>query len=277
MPAVNLAAVLQPALREKYAVAGLVVLGWEDAVAYVEAAEEAGCPLILQAGPGARAHTPVPVIGKMLRHLADRASVPVCVHLDHGKSYDECAEGLDHGFTSLMFDGSALPLGENIETTARLVKTAHRHNVSVEGEVGFVGYAEGAASRATEPREAKRFADESKADALAVSVGNVHLQEEKSDGIDRDALAKIEAATSIPLVLHGGSGIPSEERSWLAANSNVCKFNIGTELRMKFGEALRESISSQPDTFDRIGLLKPVIDPLREMAMQILQDLRNPV
>ena len=147
MTATNLADVLGPAAAEGYALAGLVVLGWEDAVAYVEAAEEVGCPVILQAGPGCRAHTPLPVIGKMLRHLADQATVPVVCHLDHGYSIEECRAGLDHGFTSLMFDGSALPIDENIDLTRRLAVDAHAAGASLEGEVGFVGYAAGAASR----------------------------------------------------------------------------------------------------------------------------------
>ena len=143
MPVSNLSDLLQKAMRENNAVAGVVCLGWEDALAYTRAAEEVGCSLILQAGPGARQHMPVPVIGPMLNHLAATANVPVCVHLDHGKEVDECVEALDYGFTSLMFDGSALPIEENICLTSKVVEAAKPHNVSVEGEVGFVGYAEG--------------------------------------------------------------------------------------------------------------------------------------
>jgi len=135
MTAATLADVLEPAIHGRYAIAGLVVLGWEDAVAFVEAAEEAGCAIILQAGPGCRAHTPVPVIGKMVRYLADQARVPVVCHLDHGYTVDECRSGIDHGFTSVMFDGSKLPISENIDLTAALAEEAHAAGVSVEGEV----------------------------------------------------------------------------------------------------------------------------------------------
>lgn len=273
MTAVPLAEVLQPALREGYAVAGLVVLGWEDATAYVEAAEELGCPVILQAGPGCRAHMPVPVIGAMLRYLADRARVPVVCHLDHGYTVEECLEGIDHGFTSVMFDGSRLPVAENIALTARLCEAAHAANVSVEGEVGFVGYADGETSAFTDPDEAALFDRHSGADAIAVSVGNVHLQTEKTEGIDLEALAAIEKATSKPLVLHGGSGIPADMRKRLAGGTRVCKFNIGTELRQAFGASLRKVVLEQPGLFDRIGLLKQTVPDVRAAAVDVMREL----
>lgn len=274
MTAASLSEVLQPAMRDGYAIAGLVVLGWEDAVGFVQAAEETGIPIILQAGPACRKHTPVPVIGKMLRYLADQASVPVVCHLDHGYTVDECAEGLDHGFTSVMIDGSKLPIEENIALTAKVVERAKPAGVSVEGEVGFVGYAEGASSQTTSPDEAALFDRESGADALAVSVGNLHLQTEKSAGIDFEAVKAIEAVTTLPLVLHGGSGIPTEVRQRLAAESRVCKFNIGTELRMAFGAALRRSLDDQPDAFDRIALLKPTVNDVHKSARAVITALR---
>lgn len=276
MTAVSLDAVLQPAMAEGYALAGVVVLGWEDALAYVEAAEETGIPIILQAGPGCRKHTPVPILGKMFRHLADQASVPIVCHIDHGYSIDECAQGIDHGFTSVMFDGSSLPIEENIEKTRHIVELARKADVSVEGEVGYVGYAEGAASAVTDPSEAALFDKESGADAMAISVGNVHLQTEKAAEINYDALGAIEAETRLPLVIHGGSGIPGAVRQALAATSRISKFNIGTELRMTFGSSLRQSIADQPETFDRIGLLKPTIPALKQKTAEIITALRYP-
>lgn len=276
MTAVSLAEVLRPAASGGYAIAGLVVLGWEDACAYVEAAEETGIPIILQAGPGCRKHTPVPILGKMFRTLADRASVPVVCHIDHGYSQEECFEGIDNGFTSVMFDGSKLPITENIDKTAAIAEKAHDAGVSVEGEVGFVGYAEGDASATTSPDEAARFDREAGADALAISVGNVHLKTEKTTGIDFDAVRAIEAVTSLPLVLHGGSGIPVETRQKLARETRVAKFNIGTELRMAFGNALRKSLDDQPDVFDRNALLGPIVGPVRRATVEVIEALRNP-
>ncbi|MEX0345986.1 MAG: class II fructose-bisphosphate aldolase [Rhizobiaceae bacterium] len=276
MTAATLSEVLQPAIVGGKAIAGLVVLGWEDACAYVEAAEETGIPIILQAGPGCRKHTPVPVLGKMFRTLADQASVPVVCHIDHGYSEEECFEGIDNGFTSVMFDGSKLPISENIDRTAAIAEHAHAANVSVEGEVGFVGYAQGAASAGTSPDEAARFDREANADALAISVGNVHLKTEKTAGIDFDAVRLIEAVTALPLVLHGGSGIPVETRQRLARETRVAKFNIGTELRMAFGNALRKSLADQPDVFDRNALLSPVIAPVRQATAEVISALWRP-
>ena len=270
MTAVSLTDVLRPAMDGNRAVAGLVVLGWEDARAYVEAAEETGIPIILQAGPGCRKHTPVPILGKMFRHLAEQASVPVVCHIDHVYTIEECVEGIEHGFTSVMFDGSKLPISENIDITAKIAGKAGPAGVSVEGEVGFVGYAEGAASAMTSPGDAARFDRESGADALAVSVGNVHLKTDKSAGIDFEALRAVEAVTQLPLVLHGGSGIPEETRRRLARESRVCKFNIGTELRMAFGHALRQSLADNPDSFDRVTLLSPTIEAVKQATIDVI-------
>lgn len=267
--------VLRPALAGNYAVAGLVVLGWEDAKAYVEAAEEAQLPVILQAGPGCRKHTPVPILGKMFRHLAEQATVPVVCHIDHARSVVECQEGIDHGFSSVMIDGSMLPLAENIALTQQVVTLSKSHGISVEGEVGLVGYSGGAASTHTSPEEARMFALETGVDALAISVGNLHLQTAQQAVIDMAALRAIEAVTTVPLVLHGGSGIPSATRQFLARNSRVTKFNIGTELRMAFGAALRSALANQPEEFDRNNLLRATIPVSRKLAFSVMQELAS--
>ena len=273
MTIATLRQVLDAAMTDRYAVAGLVVLGWEDALAFVEAADETGLPIILQAGPGCRKHTPVPILGKMFRHLAEQARVPIVCHMDHATTLEECARGIDHGFTSVMIDGSALPLAENIALTNRVVEAARKAGVSTEGEVGVVGYAEGSPSCPTSAVEASRFARETGVDALAVSIGNVHLRQETSDGIDFGALRAIEAVTSLPLVLHGGSGVPPALRRTLARQHRVKKFNIGTELRQAFGAALRKSLADQPRSFDRIDILRPTIGALREAARRVITGL----
>jgi fructose-bisphosphate aldolase class II len=249
MTVATLAEVLQPALKHGYAVGGLVCLGWEDMRAYVAAAEAENAPVILQAGPSCREHTPLPVLGKMMRHLAENASVPVVLHLDHGYTVEECQEALDSGFTSLMFDGSRKPLADNIAETARIAQMAHRAGISCEGEIGFVGYDGGEASAGTDPQEAAQFARETGIDAMAISVGNVHLQQESNDGLDEERIRAIEALGNTPLVIHGGSGVPVEQRTHLATTSKICKFNIGTELRMAFGQALRTAVNADPDRF----------------------------
>jgi fructose-bisphosphate aldolase class II len=263
--------VLQPAMTGGYAVAGLVTLGWEDMRAYVAAAEAENCPVILQAGPGCREHTPLPILGKMMRHLAEHASVPVVAHLDHGYTFNECREALESGFTSLMFDGSRKPLQQNIDETAAIAEMAHASGISCEGEIGFVGYSGGENSAGTAPAEAAQFAAETGVDAMAISVGNVHLQTDKDGGLDEPRIRAIEAVTDIPLVIHGGSGVPIAQRTSLARGSNVCKFNIGTELRMAFGAALRASVNSDANRFDRVQILKDTHDPLVAATRSVLR------
>ncbi|MFO8126324.1 class II fructose-bisphosphate aldolase [Yoonia sp.] len=267
--------VLQPALKGGYAVGGLVCLGWEDMRAYVAAAAAENCAVILQAGPGCRAHTPLPVLGKMFRYLAQEASVPVVAHLDHGYTYDECSEALDSGFTSLMFDGSRKPLSDNIKETLQIAEMAHKSGISCEGEIGFVGYSGGEASAGTDPAQAAQFAAETGVDAMAISVGNVHLQQDKEGGLDELRIAAIQAATGVPLVIHGGSGVPVAQRKALAKSTNICKFNIGTELRMAFGAAMREAVNRDPERFDRVTILKETHDPVMVAAREVLRNLKG--
>ena len=273
MTRATLTDVLQPALRDGYAVPGLVCLGWEDSQAYVAAAESVRAPVILQAGPGCRAHTPLPILAAILGHLADEASVPVVMHLDHAYTSEECRQAIDCGFTSVMFDGSRKPLEQNIEETAAIASLAHEASISCEGEIGFVGYAEGERSAATDPREAARFARETNVDAMAVSIGNVHLQEDQASELDEVRLDAIEALTDVPLVIHGGSGISNVQRRHLAANSAICKFNIGTELRQVFGKAVRCILDNDPDLFDRIAILKSTERELEKAACTIFRAL----
>ncbi|MBD1205651.1 MAG: class II fructose-bisphosphate aldolase [Rhodobacteraceae bacterium] len=269
--------VLTPCLTDGTAVAGLVVLGWEDAVAFTRAAEAEGRPLILQAGPGCRAHTPLPVLGQMFRTLAEGASVPVVAHLDHGEDRDTCARAIDCGFTSVMYDGSALPLAENIARTAEIATLAHAAGVSIEAELGYVGYAQGAASLGTDPAEVARFAQETGVDALAISIGNTHLMTEARAEVDEDRLAAIMAAApGLPLVLHGGSGLPLPLRRRLARDTTIAKVNIGTELRMAFGQSLRATLAADPAVFDRIAILRATMGPLEDAARLAIASLCRP-
>jgi len=275
MTLVTLSDVLQPALRGGYAVAGLVTLGWEDMRAYVAAAEAENVPVILQAGPSCRAHTPLPILGAMFRQLADSASVPVVAHLDHGYTVEDCKIALDCGFTSVMYDGSSKPLSQNIDETAGIAEMAHAAGASCEGEIGFVGYAGGAASNGTDPNEAAKFAAETGVDAMAISVGNVHLQQNKDGQLDRKRIAEIQALTQVPLVIHGGSGVPTDQRTVLARTTHICKFNIGTELRMAFGTALRKAVNDDPDRFDRLQILSETHAPLVDATRLVLRGLKG--
>lgn len=273
MTLATLAELLPSAAAGGYAIAGLVVQGWEDANAYVEAAEAMKTPIILQAGPGCRRHTPIALMGKMLRGLAEAASVPIVCHVDHARTVEECVVGIESGFTSVMFDGSDRPLQENIDLTRQIVELAHPAGVSVEGEVGIVGYRDGRASTATDPQEAERFESSTGVDALAVSIGNVHLQTRPGAGVDFAALRRIEAVTSKPLVLHGASGIPTAQRLELARRSRVAKLNIGTELRMAYGAALRAFLRDHAEIFDQIEIGLGIRPAMVDACMHAISSL----
>ncbi len=272
MTSTTLADVLQPALAGNYAVAGLVCLGWEDARAYVRAAEAEALPVILQAGPTCRVHTPLSVLGAMFRTLADEARVPVVIHLDHAHTLDECRSAIDAGFTSIMYDGSGKPLQQNIDDTAAAAMLAHAAGVSCEGEIGFVG-SPAAESRATDPAEAARFAADTAIDAMAISVGNLHLHQRPEGPLDETRIRAIEATADVPLVIHGGSGVPVTQRRHLARTSSICKFNVGTELRLAFGTALRTVLAREPDMFDRVAILAAIESPLEAAARAVLRTL----
>ena len=273
MTAVKLSTLLKKANKNNYAVAGLVVLGWEDALAYTQAADGTGIPIILQAGPSCRKHTPVPILGKMFRYLADQTKTQICCHIDHAYSLKECKEGMDNGFTSVMFDGSKLPLSNNIKTSLSIVKLAKSYKVSVEGEVGIVGYHNGKISEGTKIIEAKKYANESGVDAMAISVGNTHLQKSKIAKIDIKKIIDIQNVTSTPLVLHGSSGISPTLRKQIARTTNVAKFNIGTELRMVFGNSLRKYIKKDKKIFDRLKILNPTTVNIKKETKKIIKNL----
>ena len=209
----------------------------------------------------------------MMRHLADAASVPVVIHLDHGYTLEDCRAALDLGFTSVMVDGSKLPLQQNIDLTAAVAELAHRAGASCEGEIGFVGYAGGASSAGTDPDQAAEFARDTAIDAMAISIGNLHLQQTAGIGLDLDRLAAIQAVTTVPLVIHGGSGVPTAQRAALAAGSRIAKFNIGTKLRMAFGAALRETLALDAAQFDRIAILQATEDPVMTATRAVIRNL----
>ncbi|MEM1274180.1 MAG: class II fructose-bisphosphate aldolase [Pseudomonadota bacterium] len=271
MPLVTLSEVLTEArARGGYAV-GLVCLSWDDAEAFVAAGELAGVPVILSAGPGARAHMPVPIWGAMFRHLAERSAGPVVAHLDHGANFAECRAALDAGFSSVMYDGSALPLAENLDVTRQVVRAARMVGASVEAEVGIVGYADGSGSTGTNPADAAAMASLD-IDALAVSLGNVHLQDKPGAQIDWDLAQKLADAARMPLVIHGGSGVASPDRVRLAEEFGVAKINIGTEMRQAYGRHLRATLRDAPELYDRLAIARAVRPGLIAETARLLSE-----
>jgi fructose-bisphosphate aldolase class II len=270
---VNLTRILSPAVESCYSVACFNVFGWEDARAVVDAAAQLGAPVILAATLDFRRFMPIEVIAVMLRSLAARAPIPVCVHLDHTYDIDEVLRAVDLGFTSVMFDGSQLPLQENIAGTRRVAQYAHAAGCSVEAEIGSVPYAQGRAhikAELTEIDDAVRLAGESGLDALAVSVGNVHRLTTPNAVIDFARLERICASVTAPLVIHGTSGIRDEDIERLA-RTRVAKFNIGTVLRQAFGRGLRETLARHVERFDRLEIMDDVMPTVGREAQRMIR------
>lgn len=271
---VNLAQILAPAVGREYSVACFNVFGWEDAQAVVAAAAALGAPVILGASGDFRKLMPVEVIAPMLRAAAERAPVPACVHLDHTYDIDEVRRAVDAGFTSVMYDGSQLPLDENIAGVRRVAAFAHAAGCSVEGEIGSVPYAEGRAhirSELTEVADAVRLANEGGLDAMAVSIGNVHRLKAPAAVIDFQRLEAIAAATTVPLVIHGTSGIFEHDIARLARTPRIAKFNIATVLRQAFGRGLRETLAAHPERFDRVEIMTDVMPVMAREAERMIR------
>ncbi|MCC3356863.1 class II fructose-bisphosphate aldolase [Bacillus sp. REN16] len=259
--------VLQGTIENKYAIPAFNVFGYEDAQAVIEAAEEMGAPVILATNKVAIQHIPIHIIGKLLVGLAEQATVPVVVHLDHGKDYETVAKAIASGYSSVMYDGSHLPFKENVRTTKEIVRMARAFGIPVEAEIGSVGYSDPSLGTGalTDPLEAKQFAEETEIDALAVAVGTLHRMEEQTAHVQFDRLHEIEQLVSVPLVMHGSTGIPDEDLKKMAS-TNIGKVNIGTAIRMAFGTTLRQEVNANPASFDRIDWFKRPMEAVKEEA-----------
>lgn len=275
----TLSELLAPAAREGRAVAGFNIFGLDEAVRVVAAAEVQEQPVILMTNKDLVKAIPPEILGPSLRAVAQRSSVPVCVHLDHTYQFDLVYRAVATGYTSVMYDGSQKPFQENVEETSRVVEVAHACGVSVEGEIGSVAYNEPGSSikhELTDPEEAARFAELTGVDALAVSVGTVHKMVTQEARIDHDRLQRIGSTTQAPLVIHGTSGIAERDLRIMAAGP-VCKFNIGTLLRRAWGETLMSQLAEDKAAFDRLTLTRASLDALQLKAEEMIAILANPL
>lgn len=238
------------------------VCNLEMAQGVVEAAEAERAPIILQTYPGDIAHGGA-ALAPMLNTLADGAGVPIMLHLDHGDGLEMAVDRLKLGYSSVMFDGAELGLKENIARTSAIVEAAHEFGASVEGEVGLFGGDHGSVVY-TDPEEAARFASESGADTLAVSVGSEHAQKSR---LKLDLLRDVAEITKHPLVLHGGSGIhPDDVRE--AVTLGVVKVNIGNALSRAVREGARGALDAG---LDHYGMLRAVRDAVRGAAREKIE------
>lgn len=263
---------LTAAVREHRAVAAFNVFDLAYATHVVAAAESLDAPVILMTNTDVLRRLPVEVFGPALRAVAERASVPAAIHLDHTYEFDVVYRAIQSGYTSVMYDGSQLPYDENAERTGHVVQVAHAAGVSVEGEIGSVAYNEPdnpIRHELTDPDTAARFCRDTGIDAVAVSVGQVHKLTEKRADVDHHRLAQIAAATTTPLVIHGTSGIPEEDLASMARGP-VAKFNIGTVLRRAWGDTLRAEVTSRPGQFDYLTLTEAPLAAVKRQARAMI-------
>lgn len=255
---VNMTVCINEASKGERIVPGFNVFGFEDAKAVIDAAEKFNAPVILMSNKDATEHMDMKSSAALYTSLAESTSIPVVIHLDHAKTFADILRAVEAGYTSVMYDGSALSLADNIENTKRVLDLARSRNVSVEAEIGSVPYTdrnEEIKSILTVPEDAAAFLEQAPVDALAVAVGSLHRMQTKAARINFELLRDIEALTDVPLVIHGTSGIVDQDIKDLL-KTNVGKMNIGTALRMAFGKELKEEVLSKPEEFDRVKLLQ---------------------
>lgn len=240
---VNLNEVLKKAQKEKYAVGLFNTTDTDMLQAVIEAAEESNSPVILGTAEVLLPYGELKLIAPSVIAAAKRASVPVVVHYDHGLTFERCLEALQLGFSSVMFDGSAKAYGQNIEETKEIVKIAHAFGASVEGEIGHVGEAaqgdESLENMYTTVVEAKEYLENTGVDALAVAIGSAHGVYKKKPKLNIERLKEIAGAVSVPLVLHGGSGLSDDDFKNTIRNG-IAKVNIFTDLCLAGERAMKD-------------------------------------
>ena len=228
---VNMRDLLADARVGGYAVGSFSVANMEMVLGVLQAAEELRAPVILQIAEVRLRQSPLELIGPLMVAAARQASVPVAVHFDHGKTEKKIGQALELGFTSVMFDGSHLPLDENITETCRIIEMARPYGAAVEAEIGCVGGSEDGseeiAMHCTDPADAVRFEEETGVDALAIAIGNAHGNYKATPKLRFDILAQVAEDTHTPLVLHGGTGISPEDFR-RCAQTGIQKINIAT-------------------------------------------------
>jgi len=268
MPLVTVAQMLEKAEAGGYAVGAFNINNLEFVQGVVEAAEAERSPVILQASEGAIKYVGLEYSVAIARVAAEMVSVPVAIHLDHGHSFAQAMQCIRAGFSSVMVDGSKYPLDENIALTKKVVEAGHAVGVSVEGELGkitgtednvFVSERE---SLFTDPDEAERFVRETGVDSIAVAIGSAHGHYKLEPKLDFDRLEEIRRRVKIPVVLHGGSGIPDDSVR-RAISLGVRKVNINTDNMQAFTDKMREILIADTAVFDPRKVLGPAKEAMK--------------
>lgn len=251
---VNLNDILLKARKEKYAIPAFDASDYRFIKAIVEVAEELKAPVIIMGLPSDLTDNQFDYLSKDLIGIAQEAKVPVCIHLDHATDFELIKKAISQGYTSVMIDGSSLPLEENIKVTKEVVDYAHKYNVSVEAELGHVGDGIVGSSKTsakgnsghdnvyTDKNEMKYFIDKTNVDALAVSFGTSHGVYKTTPNLQIDLLKKLNEISSVPLVVHGGSGTPDEQMR-KAIENGICKVNIFSEILEAFFSEFKKELN----------------------------------
>ena len=245
---------LLDAQKGGYAVGAFNVENMEMVQAVVAAAEELQSPVMIQTTPSTVKYADLAYFYANVKTAAEKASVPVVMHLDHGSSFELAMQALRTGYTSIMIDGSHESFEDNIAVTKSVVDACHPSGVPVEAELGKVGGKEddldgGEGNPYTDPQEAKQFVEATGVDSLAVAIGTAHGVYKGTPKLDVNRLSEIREVVSIPLVLHGTSGVPDEAVKE-CIKRGICKVNYATDLRIAFSEGVNEVLHENPDTID---------------------------
>ncbi|MGL6106986.1 tagatose-bisphosphate aldolase subunit GatY [Romboutsia sp.] len=254
MALVTTTEMLKKAQEGNYAVGAFNVENMEMVMAVIAAAEELQAPVILQTTPSTVKYAGLDYYLANAKVAAERSSVPVAMHLDHGSSFDLAMQALRTGYTSIMIDGSHGSFEDNISLSKSVVDACKPSFIPVEAELGKVGGKEddldgGEGSAYTDPMEAKEFVERTGISSLAIAIGTAHGLYNGEPKLDLDRLSEIREVVSVPLVLHGGSGVP-EETIIESIKRGICKVNYATELRIAYSDGVKKVLNEAPETID---------------------------
>lgn len=276
MPLVSMNEFLPKAKANKYAVGQFNMNNLEFAQAIMEAAIEEKSPFIYGVSEGALKYMGIEFTVAMAKAAAQKSGLPIALHLDHGSSFEVAMKCIRAGFSSVMFDGSHYSFEENIRLTKEVVKAARAMGVSVEGELGTIGGVEDDISVAeadanlAKPEEAIRFYEETGVDCLAIAVGTAHGMYAGEPNIHFDIIKKVASRIPVPVVLHGGSGVP-DEAIRQAVQAGVGKINVNTENQVACTEAIREVLSKESKVYDPRKYLTPARKAMIEVVKSKIQ------
>jgi fructose-bisphosphate aldolase class II len=263
-------------MQGHYAVASFNILNLEMIQGILEAAVEERSPVIVAVSQKGIDHAGLEQAAEMVKVAARLTPVPVVLHLDHGRDFRQAAICLGGGFTSLMIDGSALPFDENVAISRRVVEMAHAFDVPVEAELGRIAGKEDdiivsdSEAAMTDPQEARRFVELTGVDWLSVAVGSVHLLTTRTAQLDLERISAIKEAAGIPLVLHGGSGIPDEAVQEAIARG-ICKINIATHVNRAFLAAMSRALAANSQAVDPREILDEGRQAIKEAVREKLR------